>query len=61
MRSPLRYRVERNLLERLRRRLNNPNWEPTGILSGGGWAFHIALVKQMRKLRDRLGLIDLME
>jgi hypothetical protein len=54
LQSPLRYRVEQKLLRRVRRRLNNPNWEPTGILSGGGWAFHIELLKQMRKLRERL-------
>jgi len=54
MQSPLRYRVEQKLLMRVRRRAKNPSWEPTGILSGGGWAFHIALVKQMRKLRERL-------
>jgi hypothetical protein len=53
MESPLRYRVEHNLLMRVRRRANNPDWEPTGMLSGGGWAFHVALVKQMRKLKER--------
>jgi hypothetical protein len=55
MKSPLRYRVEQKLLQRLRRRLGNPRWTPTGVLSGGGWAFHVALVRQMRRLRDRLG------
>jgi hypothetical protein len=53
--SPLRYRVERKLLQRLRRRINNPDWQPTGILSGGGWAFHVTLVRQMKKLSARLG------
>src|SRR5947208_2179031 len=55
MQSPLRYRVEQKLLLRIRRRLNNPNWQPTGFLSGGGWAFHVVLVKQIQKLRARLG------
>jgi hypothetical protein len=55
MQSPLRYRVEQKLLQRLRRRRENPNWRPTGILSGGGWAFHVALVRQIKKLRARLG------
>src|ERR1700686_1455376 len=55
MQSPLRYRVQQKLLLRVRRRSNNPSWQPTGILSGGGWAFHIVLAKQIRKLRERLG------
>jgi hypothetical protein len=55
MQSPLRHRVEQKLLQRLRRQRKNPNWEPTGILSGGGWAFHVVLVKQIQKLRARLG------
>ena len=55
MQSPLRYRVEQKMLQRRRRRLNNPNWQPTGVLSGGGWAFHTVLVKHMQKLIVRLG------
>ena len=55
MQSPLRYRVQQKLLLRVRRRSNNPSWKPTGILSGGGWAFHILLVKQIQKLRVRFG------
>jgi hypothetical protein len=55
MQSPLRYRVEQKLLQRIRRQRKNPTWMPTGVLSGGGWAFHVVLVKQMRKLRARLG------
>ena len=55
MQSPLRYRVQQKLLQRIRRRINNPNWTPTGFLSGGGVGFHAELVKQMRRLRARLG------
>lgn len=55
MQSPLRYRAEQKLLMRLRRRRNDPTWTPTGFLSGGGWAFHVILVKQIQKLRARLG------
>jgi hypothetical protein len=55
MQSHLRYRVRQKMLLRVRRRTNNPSWEPTGFLSGGGWAFHILLVKQIQKLRVRLG------
>jgi hypothetical protein len=54
MQSRLRYRVEQKLLMRVRRQRNNLTWTPTGFLSGGGWAFHTVLVKQMRKLRERL-------
>jgi hypothetical protein len=54
MRSPLRYRVEQKLLQRMRRQRKNPNWQPTGMLSGGGWAFHSAMIRQMRKLRTRM-------
>jgi hypothetical protein len=43
MRSPLRQRVEKKLMQRIRRRLNNPDWQPIGMLSGGGWAFHVVL------------------
>jgi len=54
MQSALRYRVQQKLLQRIRRRINNPNWTPTGFLSGGGFAFHVALVNQMRRLRARV-------
>ena len=54
MQSPLRYRVEQKLLMRARRQTNNPTWMPTGFLSGGGLSFHTMLVKQMRKLIERL-------
>jgi hypothetical protein len=54
MQSPLRYRVERKLLQRLRRRRGNLAWTPTGVLSGGGLVFHTMLIKQMRRLRERL-------
>jgi hypothetical protein len=54
MESPLRYRVEQKLLLRERRQRKTPTWKPTGMLSGGGLAFHTMLVKQMRKLRERL-------
>ena len=55
MQSLLRYRVEKKLLQRFRRRRKNPAWTPTGFLSGGGLVFHTMLIKQMRRLRERLG------
>jgi hypothetical protein len=39
--SPLRKRVEAKLLARIRRQRHEPEWRPTGVLSGGGWAFSI--------------------
>src|SRR3954452_9396898 len=53
MESPLRHRAEQKLMLRMRRRFNDPQWKPTGVLSGGGWAFHAVLVKHMRKLIGR--------
>lgn len=55
MQSPLRYRVEQKLLLRIRRQRKNPDWRPTGMLSGSGLAFHTVLFKQMRRLAARLG------
>ena len=55
MKSPLRYRVQQKLLQRLRRKVGKPDWQPTGVLSGGGWTFHVTLARQMQRLRARLG------
>ncbi len=49
-RSPLRQRVSDKLLNRIRRRLNNPEWRPTGMLSGGGYAFFVAVNNRMRRI-----------
>jgi hypothetical protein len=35
--------------------MGKPDWQPTGVLSGGGLAFHVALKEQIQKLRARLG------
>jgi hypothetical protein len=37
--TPLRKRVEQKLLNRARRLREDPNWKPSGVLSGGGLAF----------------------
>lgn len=50
LRSPLRYRVEAKMLVRARRVRNNPNWKPTGMLSGGGYSWHASVRKQMHAL-----------
>jgi len=49
-RSPLRQRVSDKLLNRIRRRLRNPEWRPRGMLSGGGYAFYVAVNNRMRRI-----------
>jgi hypothetical protein len=39
--SPLRKRVEAKQLARVRRQRHEPEWKPTGMLSGGGLAFSL--------------------
>jgi hypothetical protein len=51
--SPLQQRVREKLLNRMRRRRNDPNWRPFGMLSGGGMAFELGLTRQMEKLWSR--------
>jgi hypothetical protein len=51
--SPLQQRVREKLLNRMRRRRNDPNWRPFGMLSGGGMAFELGVVRQMEKLWSR--------
>ena len=48
--SPLRKRVEAKLLARIRRQRREPEWKPTGMLSGGGLAFSL----HTRKLVDKI-------
>jgi hypothetical protein len=48
--SPLRQRVEAKLLVRFRRQLHEPEWKPTGMLSGGGLAFCLHTRKLMRRI-----------
>src|ERR1700730_4764509 len=57
--SPFRKRIEQNLLDRGRRLREEPGWRPSGMLSGGGWAFYIRTRKIMRRVwrmrqRDRM-------
>ena len=47
MRSPLRDIVEQKLLARMRRRGGDPEWLPTGFLSGGGYLFYVRVRKIM--------------
>jgi hypothetical protein len=48
--SPVRKRLEQKLLDRGRRLRGEPDWKPTGMLSGGGWAFYIRTRKIMRRI-----------
>jgi hypothetical protein len=48
--SPLRDIAESRLLARMRRKLGNPHWRPTGFLSGGGYAFNVRVRKVMKRL-----------
>jgi hypothetical protein len=36
MYSPLRYRIQQKLLRRIRGRINNPDWQPTGFCLEAG-------------------------
>ena len=47
--SPLRARIEDALLIQERVARNDPTWKPTGMLSGGGWAFAVAVRDRLRK------------
>src|ERR1700730_7888979 len=48
--SPIRERLEEKLLARIRRLRGEPDWRPTGFLSGGGFAFYTHTRKIMRKI-----------
>src|SRR5262249_25272025 len=52
--EPLRPRVREKELARVRRKMNDPNWIPTGMLSGGGLPFSNSVEKRLRKLYKRL-------
>jgi hypothetical protein len=56
--SPLLERIEAKLLARHRRLRGDPEWKPTGFLSGGGFAFNVRVRKVMSRIwraRRRLG------
>ena len=48
-------RVQDKMLARARRRVGDPNWKPTGMLSGGGMLFGGQVDRQLRKLYGRIG------
>jgi hypothetical protein len=48
--SPLRARAHAKFLDFIRRRRGEPDWVPSGILSGCGWPFSLGVDKIMRRL-----------
>jgi hypothetical protein len=47
---PLRKRVDEKLLQVARRMQNNPDWLPTGVLSGGRLGFYVWTRKVMMRI-----------
>lgn len=50
MQSPLRRIVEARLLAKMREERGDPGWTPSGLLSGGGFAFHARLRRIVARL-----------
>jgi hypothetical protein len=51
--SPFRMRVEKKLLKVARRMRDDPQWVPTGVLSGGRLGFYLWTRKLMMRLWER--------
>jgi hypothetical protein len=51
-----RKRLYNKMLAPARRRCGDPNWAPTGMLSGGGMRLNIQVERQARKLYRRIAL-----
>ena len=49
-----RNRLYEKMLARVRRRCGDPNWAPTGMLSGGGLSFGAQVDKELRNLYWRI-------
>ena len=49
-----RKKVYHRMVDRERRRTGDPNWAPTGVLSGGGLGFGAEVDGKMRKLYRRI-------
>ena len=47
--SSLRAAIEDELLAKERAVRKDPTWKPTGVLSGGGWAFAVAVRNRLRE------------
>jgi hypothetical protein len=49
----LRKPVREKELARTRRKIGDPNWNPTGVLSGGGMIFSYKVDERLRRLYNR--------
>jgi hypothetical protein len=49
-------RVYDKMLARTRRQCVDPNWAPTGMLSGGGMWLNIQVERQTRKVHRRIAV-----
>jgi len=47
--TPLRRQIEDELLARQKLARHDPEWKPTGMLSGGGWAFYLEVRRRLRR------------
>ena len=47
--TPLRGEIADELLARQRLARHDPDWKPTGMLSGGGWAFYLEVRRRLRR------------
>jgi hypothetical protein len=56
-----RKRLYNKMLARARRRCGDPNWAPTGLLSGGGMWFNVQVDRQVRKLYRRIAVWPIAE
>jgi hypothetical protein len=56
--EPLKQRVREKLLAGMRRERSDPNWTPTGVLSGGGLLFSTLVNARLHKLYKRLGNVS---
>ena len=56
--EPLKQRIREKVLARMRREKNDPNWNPTGVLSGGGLLFSALVNARLHKLYERLVLLS---
>jgi len=46
--------IREQALNELRAKRNEPDWRPTGVLSGGGWSFHLMVEKRLRAASEGL-------
>lgn len=56
--SPLRERVSEKFLNAVRRKRNDPDWRPRGMLSGGGLWFELRVTKRMERIWRRQQRLD---